>query len=122
MGNFDTASRGLRPSPIYNFDRDILQLTSTSAQAVWTNNTEGKHRVKILCCNVDVSARTLNIFHVKSGSAAGATNRVFSLVAFNAGETVIPPWEFVLKGGDSVWAQCDAANVMNCSVAVEVET
>lgn len=122
MGNFDASTRGFRPGPLYNFKRGLYQLGNTNLHQIYVNGTEGKQRVKALMCNIDAVDQTVSLYHVPSGGTPGPTYCSFPPTTLQPNEAGTPPWEFFLEGGDSIYAQASAANVINVQLAIVIET
>lgn len=73
--------------------------------------------------NTDTSARSVTVYRVPSGGAAGTGNIVFSAhvvnIAGTSGDTYVAPelTDMVLNPGDTLHAFADSANKVNVTIS-----
>lgn len=119
---FDSVTKGQRPGPLYDYGSFIVPLTSiVSPTQAYVNSTEGRQRVRLAACNRTASDTTVNGYLVSSGSPA-ATNAFWFEVPLAGRETLVFPFELILKAGWSLYfTAADAARVnIVGSVIIEV--
>jgi hypothetical protein len=69
-------------------------------------------------CNYTASSAYANIFLVPNGSIAGNSNIIYSNVNITAYNTLIVYAEkFILNDGDTVKANCSAANTITATIS-----
>jgi hypothetical protein len=69
-------------------------------------------------CNYTASSASANVYLVTSGSTAGNSNIIYSNVSVTAYNTLIVYAEkFILSDGDTIKANCSAANTITATVS-----
>lgn len=92
-------------------------LTNSTASSIYTSS--GTSAITTIhLCNTTGSSVTANVYVVTSGNVAGANNAVYTNLTITAQNTYIVYAEkFILSNGDSIQANCTAANSVTATVS-----
>lgn len=91
---------------------------TTTATAVLTSEANGAYTVaKILACNNDTVARTIDVHQVASGGSATTANKILNAYSISNGSTVTLPVSSVfLAAGAALYAKQDSGTTVVLSI------
>ena len=92
-------------------------LTNSAATSIYTSS--GTSAITTIhLCNTTGVTQTANVYIVTSGNTAGSSNAIYTNLTITAQNTYIVCAEkFILSNGDSIQANCTAANSITATVS-----
>lgn len=92
-------------------------LTNSAATSIYTSS--GTSAITTIhLCNTTGVTQTANVYIVTSGNTAGSSNAIYTNLTITAQNTYIVHAEkFILSNGDSIQANCTAANSITATVS-----
>ena len=92
-------------------------LTNSAATSIYTSS--GTSAITTIhLCNTPGVTQTANVYIVTSGNTAGSSNAIYTNLTITAQNTYIVYAEkFILSNGDSIQANCTAANSITATVS-----
>lgn len=91
-------------------------IPATATQVVTSGANEQVLLTTVIAYNSDTVSRLLTLYQVASGGSAGASNVFLKQTIYRGQSVTIPVGALVVANGASLYAQCDAASVLNLSI------
>jgi hypothetical protein len=93
------------------------RLTGSAASSIYTSSNSSAITT-IHLCNTTGATVTCNVYIVPSGSTAGSNTAIYTNLSLTAQNTyVIYAEKFILDNGDTIQANCSAANSVTATIS-----